>query len=119
MTTFSIRPLAFVICCCLFFAAQAQEEKFNDDSAPREERAISLVAAEASFPDLGNLQPEAQQLDFYGKKTCEWISTHEALFRDLVTTCKDCKRLSTSEVRLYGEASIIRLKEVINTLAPA
>jgi hypothetical protein len=119
MITFFTRLLAFTFFCCLFSSAQAQEEKSNNNPASQGGGAISLVPAGASFPDLGVLQPEAQQLGFYGKKTCEWINAHESEFKELVVACKDCKRISTADVGLYGEASIIRLKEVINALAPA
>jgi hypothetical protein len=110
---------ASIAFCLLCSMAQAQEKTPTESTTKAQSLIISFVAADASFPDLGNIVPDKTQLDNYSKKTGEWIAAHEPEFKQLVVSCGACKRISTWDIAQYGEAGIIRLKEIINAWGPA
>jgi hypothetical protein len=112
----------YALLCLLFLSApdvSGQDSKFNAGNGSQT-MSISLVASEEpAFPQLGDLQASEAQINFYGKKLSKWIATHEFTFKNMMTNCGECSRISTSFASKYGEAGILRLKEIINKLGPA
>lgn len=102
----------------LLFSISAYSQNLKTASEPNDSGlSVTLVAIDdQTFPKLGTLTPNDQQIDFWGINSTMWIKNHPTINLIQEGDIADYSKISISESANYGNKNAKWFNSYLNTI---